>query len=587
MASYNFVYIGVGEHLVRIALAVGYKPRTLHYVRASPSIEAARKYGPEVLEVTCSSLPSGCKVRRTKTGCIHIMTAYIPPACLRLMVLEATSHVCGDAGVEGPCPPATLVQDDPDPSFAKPVDDWTWKAKNKGAVELPDEQSGDFEIYDFHDKDGRLSSNGIFRIPGDHWKRRHKIVSGSRLRLGSQRWKGAHGAIYRRVADGSGSGWIIMGHEDGRSFSRCLQAGVLEEVPLTIDGANSSGSKPSAGGAKVRVAITGLTPDARSRSRSPRRQDAMEAHQKQEDHGVAEVADEEAIGARPVQEDRDAEEVGYEEAAVAHSEQEDSCPEDAGNDDMPELGAPTTGRNRLRSPRRSAEHEQHPDVQITDITFPFEVAVSALRNLWQPEVKEEPAPGWQDDAVGGLAPASAESIGAEPAGPLNRALLRDILRAERCRYKQLDPAQDAGASQRWSGIMDWYAIDDLRFRASHNEVSPTFTHGPHAGMRVQDLVECFMRDDERPEGLTPLVAARWRGALYVIFGNRRMWALTEFNKRHGPWTGRVPEVRVIVHDFPFEYIQPDQLRFSFQLKALDAMSSENGGLQAVMQHRRR
>ena len=45
-----------------------------------------------------------------------------------------------------------------------------------------------------------------------------------------------------------------------------------EDEEPTVHGASSSGSKPSAGGAKARVASTGLTPDARNRSRSPRRQ---------------------------------------------------------------------------------------------------------------------------------------------------------------------------------------------------------------------------------------------------------------------------------------------------------------------------
>jgi len=135
--------------------------------------------------------------------------------------------------------------------------------------------------------------------------------------------------------------------------------------------------------------------------------------------------------------------------------------------------------------------------------------------------------------------------------------------------------------------MNWYAIDEPRFRASHDKVSPRFTHGAHAGMYVADLVESFMRDEERPEGLTPLVAAGWRGGLYVVFGNRRLWALQQYKDRHGPWTGRTPQIRVIVHEFPFSHIEPEKLRHSFQLKALDAMSSVNGGLRAVLQHWRR
>ena len=78
-----------------------------------------------------------------------------------------------------------------------------------------------------------------------------------------------------------------------------------------------------------------------------------------------------------------------------------------------------------------------------------------------------------------------------------------------------------------------------------------FRHGPHAGLPVSDLVDSFMSGEERPEGLTPMVAAAWRGNLYVVAGNRRLWALLEFVKRHGPWNDLpVPQVRVIVHEFP-------------------------------------
>ena len=43
-----------------------------------------------------------------------------------------------------------------------------------------------------------------------------------------------------------------------------------------------------------------------------------------------------------------------------------------------------------------------------------------------------------------------------------------------------------------------------------------FRHGPHAGLPVSDLVDSFMSGEERPEGLTPMVAAAWRGNLYIV-----------------------------------------------------------------------
>lgn len=240
---------------------------------------------------------------------------------------------------------------------------------------------------------------------------------------------------------------------------------------------------------------------------------------------------------------------------------------------------PSDWPGHVQSPRRSAvqssplhdEHDPNEDVHITGVQYILmdhpeisKVALETIRSLSKQWVKEEPAPDNEtvdrDIGIGCLATASAESTGAEFAGSLNRDLLHDLLRSRQCRYQQLDPAQDAGATRRWSCFMKWYAIDEPRFRASHDKVSPRFTHGAHAhaGMYVADLVESFMRDEEKPEGLTPLVAAGWHGGLYVVFGNRRLWALQQYKDRHGPWTGRTPQIRVIVHEFPFSHIEPEK-----------------------------
>ena len=128
-------------------------------------------------------------------------------------------------------------------------------------------------------------------------------------------------------------------------------------------------------------------------------------------------------------------------------------------------------------------------------------------------------------------------------------LLRDIIRSERPQFRQLDPARDASAKRRWAKLLGGCDITDLRLRNANDRVSPEFRHGPHAGLPVADLVDSFMSSEERPEDLPPMVAAAWRGNLYVVFGNRRLWALLEFVRRHRPWTDLpVPKVRVIVRD---------------------------------------
>ena len=148
-------------------------------------------------------------------------------------------------------------------------------------------------------------------------------------------------------------------------------------------------------------------------------------------------------------------------------------------------------------------------------------------------------------------------------------LLRDIIRSERPQFRQLDPARDASAKRRWAKLLGGCDITDLRLRNANDRVSPEFRHGPHAGLPVADLVDSFMSSEERPEDLPPMVAAAWRGNLYVVFGNRRLWALLEFVRRHRPWTDLpVPKVRVIVHEFPFDHIEQEDMRHAFQLNAL-------------------
>ena len=154
--------------------------------------------------------------------------------------------------------------------------------------------------------------------------------------------------------------------------------------------------------------------------------------------------------------------------------------------------------------------------------------------------------------------------------PVNRELLGDLMKSLRDRCRQLDPAQGASKAAGWA--WQWCSITDLRLRNTHDQVAPKFQHGPHAGKRVEDLVQSYMRGEDKPKWLTPLVAARWRRCSGVVFGTRRMWALLEYRRRHEPWTGKAPQVRVIVHDYPFDRIEPAELRLALTLKAIDAMS---------------
>ena len=64
---------------------------------------------------------------------------------------------------------------------------------------------------------------------------------------------------------------------------------------------------------------------------------------------------------------------------------------------------------------------------------------------------------------------------------------------------ELDPPQGAGKAAGWA--WQWCSITDLRLRNTHDQVAPKFQHGPHAGKRVEDLVQSYMRGEDKPKWL--------------------------------------------------------------------------------------
>ncbi|CAL1149534.1 unnamed protein product [Cladocopium goreaui] len=122
--------------------------------------------------------------------------------------------------------------------------------------------------------------------------------------------------------------------------------------------------------------------------------------------------------------------------------------------------------------------------------------------------------------------------------PINTKLLQDVLRHFRQQIRNLDPSSP---SEKWRHLVQWFDITDMRLRFAHSNVSHTFRQPPHKGYKLTELVDSFLRGDERP------VAADWKGLLRVVCGNRRLWTLREFLRRHGGWTHAVPHTPVIVH----------------------------------------
>ena len=80
------------------------------------------------------------------------------------------------------------------------------------------------------------------------------------------------------------------------------------------------------------------------------------------------------------------------------------------------------------------------------------------------------------------------------------------------------------------------------------------------------------------DSITPLVAVRFVGDDWVVFGNRRLKALQAFQEA-------VPE-RVCVHCIVHDLDGPQPVHHGLVAKFLDASTTENGGLFAEFRERR-
>ena len=87
--------------------------------------------------------------------------------------------------------------------------------------------------------------------------------------------------------------------------------------------------------------------------------------------------------------------------------------------------------------------------------------------------------------------------------PINTKLLQDVMRNFRQQIRQFDPSRSP--SEKWSHLVQWFDITDMRLRFAHSSVSPTFRQPPHNGYKLTELVDSFLHGDERPENMPPLV----------------------------------------------------------------------------------
>ena len=88
--------------------------------------------------------------------------------------------------------------------------------------------------------------------------------------------------------------------------------------------------------------------------------------------------------------------------------------------------------------------------------------------------------------------------------PINTKLLQDVMRNFRQQIRQFDPSRSP--SEKWSHLVQWFDITDMRLRFAHSSVSRTFRQPPHNGYKLTELVDSFLHGDERPENMPPLVA---------------------------------------------------------------------------------
>ena len=129
---------------------------------------------------------------------------------------------------------------------------------------------------------------------------------------------------------------------------------------------------------------------------------------------------------------------------------------------------------------------------------------------------------------------------------MQRKVLADILKACKCKDR-LDPAVSDRAIRESEHLLDWYEIRQLQ--PGHSDVDPNFLHGPHCGVDVKELTQQLLDEDQRQSfdllnTITPLVAARYRGMLVVVFGNRRTKALQDYVSQRGHWGRGRPRIRV-------------------------------------------
>lgn len=152
-------------------------------------------------------------------------------------------------------------------------------------------------------------------------------------------------------------------------------------------------------------------------------------------------------------------------------------------------------------------------------------------------------------------------------------MLDDALREER--YTDLDPSRNPQAEDTYRRYCKWFDANDERIRFSHDSICSRFRHGGHEHENTESLVHELVNGSVVAGQIPPLVCIQYRGALRVIFGNRRLHAyrVAAGQARQEIW------FRMIVHKYPeLDSIRDRALRHAFRLKSIHAMTTDNDGI---------